>query len=302
VSAPRKWGHDELATDLANHLRTTSDVMAWENMQLGPSGSPRPDVYAVKKSFSRFAPIAYEAKISIADFRRDVTAGKWQTYLQFASAVVFAAPAGLITKADIPNGCGLIIRHESGWKVAKGPTLGNLGNLPRDAWLKLLMDGIDRETTRARIQSRGEGSIWAADTALRKKLGDELGGLVRTAYLSADSLKTANEAAQRERDEIRQGTHAEVLREIQWRKDALDREAARINEAQLELARVLGLPPEASTAELAAAMRGAARRIEGDREVQRLRDFFRRVQDMSKEGVEPVPGDMPVAVSAPQIW
>lgn len=290
MSAPKKWGHDELATDLANHLRANTAIMAWENMQLGPSGSPRPDVYAVSKSFSRFAPIAYEAKISVADFRRDITAGKWQSYLQFAAGVVFAAPAGLITKADIPNGCGLILRHESGWRVAKGPTLGNLGNLPRDAWLKLLMDGIGRETERHHVRSRGEGSIWKVEQDLRRKLGDEVAFLVRAARDSALALKQATEADIRARAEIQAGTSEAMNRELEWRKDALNREAARITQAQSELAMALGLTPEATVGELAAAMRQAARRIEGDSEVVRLRDFFSRIQKLANDGAAPMPG------------
>lgn len=290
MSAPKKWGHDELASDLAAHLRANTAIMAWENMQLGPAGSPRPDVYAVSKSFARFAPIAYEAKISMADFRRDVTAGKWQSYLQFAAGVVFAAPAGLITKADIPAGCGLILRHESGWLVAKGPTLGNVGNLPRDAWLKLLMDGIDRETKRQRIASRGEGQAWMMDRKLRVKLGDDIANLVSQAKLSADQLKRAIEAEAKTREELQAGTNETINREVKWRREALDREAARLGEAQADLARALGLPDDAKVADLATAMRKAARRIEGDAEVARLRDFFDRVSAMSQEAAAPVPG------------
>lgn len=290
MSTAKKWGHDELATDLANHLRANTAIMAWENMQLGPAGSPRPDVYAVTKSFARFAPIAYEAKISTADFRRDVTAGKWQSYLQFAAGVVFAAPAGLITKADIPPGCGLILRHESGWRVAKGPTLANVGNLPRDAWLKLLMDGIDREVARHHVRSRGEGAAWQMESKLRVKLGGDVASLVRQAQVGADQLKRAIAADNTAREEIQAGTSEFLNREIQWRRDALDREAARLGEAQADLARALGLSTDAKVADLATALRQAARRIESDAEVARLRDFFTRVHSMSKEASAPVPG------------
>ena len=96
------WKHDELARDLAQHLREKSDRLVWTDMQLGPAGSPRPDVYSLPCSFTRFMPIAYECKISVADFRRDVTAGKWTSYMQFAAGVIFAAPAGLVGKDDLP--------------------------------------------------------------------------------------------------------------------------------------------------------------------------------------------------------
>lgn len=74
------WAHDALASDLASHLAFTGGRVIFENMQLGPAGSPRPDVYTIPKVYSRFTPLAYEVKISVADFRSDVTSGKWQSY------------------------------------------------------------------------------------------------------------------------------------------------------------------------------------------------------------------------------
>lgn len=68
------WMHDALAQDLARHLKAP-DTMVWCNLQLGPSGSPRPDVYRMSKSFVRPCPIAYECKISRENFRSDVTSG-----------------------------------------------------------------------------------------------------------------------------------------------------------------------------------------------------------------------------------
>ena len=75
--------HDELADDLAAHLRADRR-MVWTNIQLGPSGSPRPDVYAFFKSYVDPRPMAYECKVSLSDFRADVTAGKWQSYRKFS--------------------------------------------------------------------------------------------------------------------------------------------------------------------------------------------------------------------------
>lgn len=137
------WEHDELAADLASHLRG-EHRMVWLNMQLGPSGSPRPDVYTLYKSYVAPCPIAYECKVSVADFRADVTAAKWSTYLEYAHAVVFAAPADLLRKDDIPGSCGLILRHKNAWRMAKKPI-----PVPRviaqEALLKLLIDGVRRE-------------------------------------------------------------------------------------------------------------------------------------------------------------
>lgn len=138
-----QWLHDALMKDLAEHLRCKTDRMVWTDMPIGPAGSPRPDVFTIFKSFTQPRPMTYEVKISKADFRSDVTAGKWQKYLRFSSGVLFACPSGLIGKADIPDGCGLIVRGADGWRVVKGPTLRSV-TLPEDALLKLLIDGVDR--------------------------------------------------------------------------------------------------------------------------------------------------------------
>jgi hypothetical protein len=139
VSEKRGWGHDALAEDLAGYL-SSSEVMVWTDMQLGPSGSPRPDVYLLRKSYSKPLPMAFECKISRSDLRSDTTSGKWQSYLKFASGVVFAVPDGLATVADIPAGCGLIVRKAKEWRYARRPTLTRV-TVPFDACMKLLIDG-----------------------------------------------------------------------------------------------------------------------------------------------------------------
>lgn len=72
-----KWTHNALADDLASHVRQRTGRIVWTDMQLGPSGSPRPDVYSIEPSFAKFRPLAYEVKVSVADYRRDVAAGKY---------------------------------------------------------------------------------------------------------------------------------------------------------------------------------------------------------------------------------
>ena len=101
--------HNDLAASLAGHL-LGDGRMVWCDMQLGPLPSPRPDVYTIDKSYRHPKPTAYEVKVSVADFRSDVTSGKWQVYRRFAGAVYFAVPAGLASPSDVPDGCGLYTR------------------------------------------------------------------------------------------------------------------------------------------------------------------------------------------------
>ena len=167
--------HDELMNDLATHL-SVPDRMVWTNLQLGPAHSPRPDVYTLQKSYAHPNPMAYECKVSVSDFRSDVTSGKWHAYLEYACGVVFACPAGLISKPDLPPGCGLIVRGEQGWRAMRKATLKPV-QLPEEALLKLLIDGIDRVYNPA-FQMR-EFNEWEATEKIRQKFGDRVAEVVR---------------------------------------------------------------------------------------------------------------------------
>ncbi len=280
------WTHNALAEDLAAHLRGASDRLVWTDMQLGPAGSPRPDVYSVPCSFARFQPVAYECKISVADFRRDVTAGKWTSYLRFAAGVIFAAPAGLLKKDDIPAGCGLIVRGPDGWRTLKGPTLKNMENLPRDAWVKLTIDGLPREIERAKREGRAAiVSEWKLTHLLRAKLGDLVAEAVRD-RLSAEhrlhdateALKTAAKEAEDERQLI-----------LSRSRERAQRDATLIDDARAKLAAALGLRRNADAMVIAQACHEAARRLNADREIQRLRAQLERVQAALETAAEPLP-------------
>lgn len=165
--------HDDLAHKLAQHLDCSSR-MVWENIPAGMSGSVRPDVYTLEKSFSSPNPITYEVKVSVSDFRSDVTSGKWKEYLNFSYGVVFAVPKGLITKNDIPNGCGLITYNGEGlWHTAKKPTL-NPCEIPCHVLLKLMMCGEERRTQFKPIQPR-QFDKWKHMETLSKKFGKDIG-------------------------------------------------------------------------------------------------------------------------------
>lgn len=169
------WGHNELQHDLANHLAVSRDRFIWEDMQIGPAGSPRPDVYTLNKSYSKPKPLSYEIKVSNADLRRDLTKGKWQSYLKFSSGVIFAVPAGLMNKKDLPAGCGLIVRHDNKWRTAKAPTLHPV-KLPEHAMLKLLIDGVQRE--RSVQAARYRELFWPTKKA-RGQLSEDVVSAVR---------------------------------------------------------------------------------------------------------------------------
>ncbi|ESS41325.1 hypothetical protein SY91_02162 [Burkholderia cenocepacia] len=280
------WAHDDLAKDLAAHLRGASDRLVWTDMQLGPAGSPRPDVYTVPCSFARFQPVAYECKISVADFRRDVTAGKWTSYLRFAAGVIFAAPAGLLKKEDIPAGCGLIVRGPDGWRSLKGPTLKNVDNLPRDAWIKLIIDGLARLADQNHDQLRaGLYNEWTIEKKLRVRLGNIVADAVLDQLHAERRLKTATERLENLAEEAEKERRLILDRA----KEHAERDAMQIDSARGELARALGLPASAGAWEIASACKQAVRRVSIDSEVKRLRQQLERIQAAIESAAEPLP-------------
>ncbi|EKO3439511.1 MmcB family DNA repair protein [Vibrio fluvialis] len=163
--------HNQLANNLARHL-LREDRMVWEDIPAGPSGSVRPDVYTIQKSFASPNPISYEVKVSVSDFRSDITSAKWKAYLDFSYGVVFAVPKGLITKNDIPNGCGLMTFNGQFWNTVKRPTL-HPAPLNDDLLLKLLISGNERQSKPLEVVPRGYDEFKHYEK-LRKKFGEDI--------------------------------------------------------------------------------------------------------------------------------
>ena len=164
--------HDELAASLARHL-SNDNRMVYENITAGPAGSVRPDVYTIEKSFKNPNPISYECKVSVADFRSDITKAKWKSYLDFSYGVVFAVPRGLIKKEDLPQHCGLMTLNGNCWHTVRRPVL-NPKPIDSNLLLKLLIDG-DRLQTSIKEELRPRPAPkWKDLSKLRKKFGRDI--------------------------------------------------------------------------------------------------------------------------------
>lgn len=163
--------HDQLAASLARHL-LNDDRLVWEDIPSGRAGSPRPDVFTIQKSFSSPNPISYEIKVSVSDFRSDITKAKWQKYMDFSYGVIFAVPKGLIKKSDIPNGCGLIQFNGQSWHTVKKPTL-QPKKLDDELLLKLLIEGSNRETKTENPFKKMSYDEVAHNRKLKKKFGED---------------------------------------------------------------------------------------------------------------------------------
>lgn len=240
-AAADRLPHGKLAEDLAAHLGGES-VMTWCDIQLGSAHSVRPDVYTIRKSFVNPNPMAYECKVSRGDFLADVTAGKWQAYLQYACGVVFAAEADLLSKADVPPHCGLILRHPTGtWRLAKRPVL-NPVTIPQDALIKLLIDGVEREGPRMRARVWKDGTYYDQYKA-------RFGEIVARTIADRIGVEREIESARRTAERILEDAHT---RAEYVKKEAVDSFAP----MRAELCEALGLPPDTDRYKIRAAISG----------------------------------------------
>lgn len=230
----KEWGHDELMYDLADHL-DRPERMLWTDMQLGPSGSARPDVYTMAKSYAKPRPMVYEIKVSVSDFRSDVTSGKWQKYLEFSSGVYFACPAKMINKTDVPATCGLIIRSDKGWRSVKAPTL-QVVDLDWFVMMKLLIDGVTRHTPERRIK-------YFTNFIQRKEAAKILGQDVADAVQGLQKVRAKQDRLQKEIDAKLNYAQEDASRIRANATETADRCKADAVESMSELYEILGVEP-----------------------------------------------------------
>ena len=270
--------HDELAESLASHLRASTDRMVWTNIPMGAVGSIRPDVFTIDKSF-RVTSFVYEVKVSTSDFRADVTAGKWRGYLDYACGVYFAAPSGLISPKDLPPGCGLIVWNGTGWKATKRPTLQKQPTLPPDLWVKLLMDGVERENKRTQVDPRHVNQ-WRAQEAIRHKYGAEVAEALACRDGAAEGLRRAQEYLERSREDIRRTADSEQQRAYESARAITENAHAATKSCTRDLALACGLPEDAPLSTIHKTVREIRSRLTKDAEVQHLRSTLERLSKL----------------------
>lgn len=265
------WEHDALAADLATHL-DGSDRMIWLDMQLGPSGSPRPDVFVLNKSYSRPMPTAYEVKVSRSDLRSDITSGKWQSYLKFAGAVVFAVPEGLCSPSEIPDGCGLIARKKEVWRNVRKPVL-SATEPPFSACMKLLIDGVGRVYSKPTPAPR-RLETWVQNKSVLKKFGLEVERCARDLV-----------ACQQRLDDIRaveQSRYSQMQKEVAAAKEAMlsqvEAECATWKGIKTEVTQWLDLPDTASRFAVTQALNAKKRAADSDERVVEAEDRLSRAR------------------------
>jgi len=245
--------HARLAAGLADYLRGMTARMVWTELPLGMVNSARPDVITIDRSY-KLRVLVYEVKASPADLRADVASGKWHAYLTVAAGVYFAMPAGMVPLSDIPKQAGVIVwRDDKGWVLSRRPQLQPQPALSQDVWMKLVMDGIDREVDRRTRDPacRPVPNPWSEAERLRKRYGE------RVAAVVADVDKWERRAtALAERvghDERAAAERITALREAE--RERLRHELEAIQTHYAALASACGLDPACHPCELAEALR-----------------------------------------------
>ena len=112
--------HRELCFDLAIAKGTRFIEVplgsVWLNSFDGPGQA---DVITIKPSYNRFNLDIYEIKVSRSDLLNDIKSGKYKKYLPHCNRLYFAVKQDICNKEEIPEGVGLIVRGDRGWKTVK---------------------------------------------------------------------------------------------------------------------------------------------------------------------------------------
>ncbi|QKY35729.1 hypothetical protein HR074_17420 [Escherichia coli] len=111
-----------------------------------------------------------------------------------------------------------------------------IDNLPRDAWMKLLMDGMTRQAERTQIKNRVINT-YLSEQKLMKRHGSEIADLVCRAHRSKERL----EQQVRDNDERLKNLRQESEEEMQRRRKRREESEERLTDAQQGLAKALGL-------------------------------------------------------------
>jgi hypothetical protein len=192
----KQWKHDELAEDLGDTKQTN-----FLNVHLGSpylqNSVQRADVMEIKPSYTRFCVSIYEVKISRSDFQSDIRSGKWLGYLEHCHRFYFATPSGMVKKEEIPDGAGLIVRGENGWKVLK-PAAPREVEIPYMTLLSLTF-----VNQRENFQALRRSAIYRAQSYYnRKNIYKALGKKVGTALQNYDEYVLQKDNFKYYRDRI----------------------------------------------------------------------------------------------------
>jgi len=178
--------HAEMVASLAEDQSASNKLVFMEH-RMGSwwmeNGTPTPDVLVVYKSFTNPNITAYDVKTSRADFLADVRERKFERYLPFCNRFLFAAPTGMIARADLPPGCGLVVYNEDkrSWSTSKAATPRPRVEYADWHWLSLLF-AKQGEAARVRdVEERRRHLENAVDSRWKRDLPKKIAAALEVA-------------------------------------------------------------------------------------------------------------------------
>jgi hypothetical protein len=191
---PRSGKERELQEAFAEQLRTAKERhIVWMELTL-PDGGGRADVFAFRPWGSFRDQTVYEVKANRRAYWNDVNEGKYRKYLPYCHRLFFVVPAGLVKKAEVPEGCGLITRQpHGGFRVVVPAPRREIEEPPQD-WLWGLLERTWFEDTR-KVRDLKQRVTWEKNGELRPHTwlwGEKAAARIREAehLLSAGALTT----------------------------------------------------------------------------------------------------------------
>lgn len=99
-------------------LKKHSEDICVSECKAGPTWTavktPRFDLWAMKRSYTKPMTWIFEIKVSRQDFLRD---DKWQSYLPYCTDFYFVAPYGIIDINEVPARAGLLLSSKNGTRL-----------------------------------------------------------------------------------------------------------------------------------------------------------------------------------------
>jgi len=234
VTARDATEHQKLEYDLAGYLRQSGKRTVFRQPNIGSrwmTGGRMgiPDVMTIECSFTKPHITIYEVKAERSDFLSDIRSGKWQRYLPICNRLIFATPAGLVKRDEIPPETGLLVKGEKSWSSVKAaPTRGPI-EIEESMWLALLFEGYDFALKCRDVEER------------RRMVQCALDGEPPKHAHSANEKAAAKHASRIFGDEV-----GEILASLGPREEKLKYQEQAVENATAHLRTILGLNPNAT--------------------------------------------------------
>lgn len=178
--------------------------------KLGSSwaGARRLDGWALRSTWSPVTTVGYEVKVSRSDFVRD---DKWPDYLPCCHLLYFVSPPGVISKDEVPEGCGLIHAGARLVTRVKAPRREPHPEALVDLMTYVLMSRVQIVANMWEAGPSGRGNLafwrqWLEERGERADLGRSVS---RQLHRELDKARLAQRAAE------------QVAQRAEWFREAL---------------------------------------------------------------------------------